>query len=411
MKLCNMSVTVTAAVAILAINLAGCSVFNRDTGNADSTAQFDGAQVGYDKDVKDGLSASDFAPQRIGGTLKRLSAGQPAINEKEARSLYARAEEIFERANGLTDKNEKQRLFVEASGLFKQAAELFPESSVEHDGLFMTAEANFFADRYEKANDTYELLIKKYPNSRLLDAIESRRMAIASYWLSLDDASPQSFLSVNYTDQRRPFRDTYGHALRIYDRIRLDDPTGKFAAAATMALANAHFRSGKYIEADTTYTDLRATYPDSEHQFMAHLLGMKAKLLSYQGPSYSSGSLTGAEKLIEQINKLFRQEAREHQDDLEKSMAEIRKGKAERELMMAKFYDAKGENGYAKFHYEIVAREYGDTPIGQAAQTRVAALSGKPAKPPERLSWLVDLFPDNEEVKPLMNGDENSLVR
>jgi outer membrane protein assembly factor BamD (BamD/ComL family) len=400
-----------AVVAIFAINLTGCSLFQQDAGPIGSSSSFDAAQVGYDEDVSGGLSASDFAPQKIGGTLKRMSTGKPPINEKEARSLYARGEEIFERGNTATEKSEKQRLFIESAGYFAQSADLFPESAVEHDGLFMKGEANFFADRYVAANDTYEQLIKEYPNSRLLDAIESRRMAIASYWLKLHETKPQSFFTVNYTDSQRPFRDTYGHALRIYDRIRLDDPTGKFAAAATMALANAHFRSGKYVEADQTYTDLRSTYPDSEHQFMAHLLGMKAKLLSYQGPSYSSGPLNGAEKLVGQITKLFRQEAREHRDDIETSMAQVRKHKAEREIMMAKFYDGKGENGYALFHYDIVAREYGDTPLGERAKTRLATLSGKPRKPPEYVGWLVDMFPDDEEVKPLMNGDENSVLR
>ena len=75
-------------------------------------------------------------------------------------------------------------------------------------------------------------------------------------------------------NQQRPWRDRHGHALRIYDKIRVDDPTGRLADDATLAAANEHFANGKFQKADDYFTDLRTAYPTSEHQFSAHFLGM-----------------------------------------------------------------------------------------------------------------------------------------
>ena len=36
--------------------------------------------------------------------------------------------------------------------------------------------------------------------------------------------------------------------MRVYDRIRLDDPTGKLADDATLALGNAYFAVGKFMK-------------------------------------------------------------------------------------------------------------------------------------------------------------------
>ena len=93
------------------------------------------------------------------------------------------------------------------------------------------------------------------------------------------------------TDKTRTLFDTHGHAMRVYDRVRLDDPTGPLADDSIMATANAMFVKARYEDADYYYTLLRTDYPKSEHQFQAHLLGLKSKLLKYQGPDYEGAPL------------------------------------------------------------------------------------------------------------------------
>jgi len=215
----------------------------------------------------------DKLPDQVESSWKTLTG--KGVNPQKARELYVVAEGKYQEALR-TEGDQRRDLFAAAAAAFKDASDRWPDSALEEDAMFMTGEGYFFADRYPKANDAWERLLKKYPNSKHLDAIESRRFAIAQFWLELHDKDPQSFWAFNFTDSTRPTRDAFGSAVRIFDRIRIDDPTGKLADDATLAAGNAHFASQSYLDADGFYTDLRKTFPSSEHQFRAHLLGLKA---------------------------------------------------------------------------------------------------------------------------------------
>jgi outer membrane protein assembly factor BamD (BamD/ComL family) len=255
------------------------------------------------------------------------------------------------------------------------------------------------------------LLLKKHPNSKYLDTVESRRFSISEYWTKKVQAEPESFWAVNAFDKGRPWRDSYGHAIRVWDKIRIDDPTGKLADDATLAAGNAHFARGRYMDADSFYTDLRKTFPSSEHQFRAHLLGVKAKLLAYQGPDYSGDCLDEAEKLIKQIRRQFPQQAAQEREFLVKAFAEVRYKKAEREWAMARYYDRRGEYGAARFYYDLVRNDYHETPFSDQAVARLEQIHGEPAVPPQRLEWLVNLFPQEEDVKPLIATADTGTTR
>jgi outer membrane protein assembly factor BamD (BamD/ComL family) len=213
------------------------------------------------------------------------------------------------------------------------------------------------------------------------------------------------------TDNARPWRDSFGNAVRVYDRIRLDDPTGKLADDATMAAGNAKFAAGKFLDADDFYTDLRRTFPSSEHQFRAHLLGVKSKLQSYTGPSYDGKALDGAEELILQIRKQFPAEAEAEREYLAKAYAEVRFKKAEREWTLARYYEKRSEYGGARYYYNVVVNDYDDTPFADKARQRLQEIGGKPATPPQRLSWLVKIFPETDDIKPLLASGSSETKR
>ena len=68
-----------------------------------------------------------------------------------------------------------------------------------------------------------------------------------------------------------------------------------------MATANAISSKAATKTPTITTTLLRTDYPKSEHQFQAHLLGLKSKLLKYQGPDYEGAPLDEADELVTQI--------------------------------------------------------------------------------------------------------------
>ena len=170
-------------------------------------------------------------------------------------------------------------------------------------------------------------------------------------------------------------------------------------------------KKGRYLEADNFYSDLRKTFPSSEHQFRAHLLGVKAKLQSYQGPDYSGDPLDEAEKLVKQIHRQFPHEVAKEREYLARAYAEVRKKKAEREWYMARYRDRRGEYGAARFYYNLLAKDYSDTPLAERARQRIAEVADKPDVPPQRLSWLVSMFPKQDDVKPLMATADSCATR
>jgi tetratricopeptide (TPR) repeat protein len=345
----------------------------------------------------------DLSPKNIAETAKKWAGYGP--DPKLAEKWYGEAESLYNQA--LHQQNaDRSSSFLAAGELYRKAAGRWPDSALEEHALFRVGECRFFADRYPKANEAYEELLKKHPHTRYLDLVEARRFAIAQYWLKLHETHPQPYLSYNFTDRSRPRHDTFGRSLKIFDRVRFDDPTGKLADDATLAAGNASFKAGDYLKADEFYTDLRKTFPSSEHQFLAHLLGLKSKLYNYQGPDYSGDALDQAEKLIEQIRKQFPNEAQQHRDYLARAYAEVRYRKAERVWTRACYHDRRHEYGAARFHYDLILNDHPDTPFAERARQRLEQLRGKPDVPPQRLSWLVNLFPDPEPPKPLVAASQ-----
>ncbi len=376
---------------------AGCSPLS---GSRDAGIQSEGESAPW--------YSPDEMSKRIKETGRRLVG--KGYDPEKAREVYGIGEMHY-RA-GLADKGSPQRNeLLQAARRFRNAADRWPDSALEQDALFLAAESYFFADHYPRANNLYERLISKYPHTKYLDVVAVRRFAIADYWLKLNEVRPQPFWAVNVTNRQRPWRDTFGHAVRVFDRIRIDDPTGRLADDATLAAGNAYFTRGRFLDADSFYTDLRKSFPSSDHQFNAHLLGVKSKLMSYEGPDYAGEGLEEAEKLIRQMRRLFPGEADEHRDYLNRAHAEVQFLLAEREWYRARYFDRRREYAAASFHYDVLTRDFDATPFAQEAETRLAQIEDRPPVPPQRMEWLVDLFPKTEDVRPLVASSEPTTTQ
>jgi outer membrane protein assembly factor BamD (BamD/ComL family) len=328
-----------------------------------------------------------LSPQRLATQIKG-----PPPDEVAARALFERAENQF-RAASKSQGEARLVAFEEAADIYELSAHRGEGFPIAEDALLMTAESHFFADNYAKAAESYGALVKAFPNTQYIDRVDKRRFAIAQYWLQHPTDATQRMLP-NLTDQRRPMTDTLGHALKLFDRIRFDDPAGTLSDDATMAAALSHFQRGRYEQAEELFRDIRENFPSSEHRFQAHLLGLKSNLMSYGGPAYSGGSLDDAEKLIRQVVTQFPREAQEHYELLENARKEIRLKKAQREFVVAQYYDGRQEYRAARMHYENVRRDFADTNLAVEAESRLAQLEGRPDVPAPTLQWLADLFPD-----------------
>jgi outer membrane protein assembly factor BamD (BamD/ComL family) len=351
------------------------------------------------------------ALDKMTDTVKQVTGTGP--NLKLAKAHFDKGQTVYANAVRIrgTDDTAANDLFLNAAEEFDKASSRWPDSAVEEESLFLKGECEFFTDHYEDAEDTFARLLKKYPRSRYLDLTQARRFAIAQYWFKTNQSDPMALYEVNIFDESLPARDLYGHSMRVFNRIRLDDPTGKLADDATLALANAQLEAERFLKADEYYTDLRKTFPSSEHQFLAHFLGLKAKLMSYQGADYSGNALVEAEKLLKQIQRQFPVEAQQEREYLARAGAEIRFRLAEREWHRAQRHLRRSEYGAAKVYLSTLLTEYDDTPFAQRAADKMQDIGGRPDIPPQRLGWLVDLFPERDNVTPLMATQGSTPTR
>lgn len=340
---------------------------------------------GEEADEGDGWlerSTKKLAPKRVWGSFLRAIGQGP--DEPLAHRLFAEGDELF-----------RQRKYLEAAKRYKTAARRWPDSSLEEDALFMLAESYFFADRYSKASDAYANLLTKYENSRHIDTVTRRQFAIGRYWDGLIEAGKADGL-FNLTDRTRPFFDIWGNTRAIYESIPINDPTSPLADDATMALANLHYLKGRYEDAAYNYELLRKNYSQSEHQPLAHLLGLHANLLAYQGPQYDAAPLERAEELVNQSLTQFAVPLAHERERLLAMRAAIREERARRDFEAGEYYYRLRYYRAARQYYAHVLQEFADTTYAARAQARMQETANLPPVPPDRLKWLYDWIPKSK---------------
>lgn len=316
-----------------------------------------------------------LAPSRVYAQLKALAGYGP--DENLAKQAYRQGQQLFD-----------ARQYEEAAKQFATAAARWPNSPLEEDALFLLAECYFFSDQYPKAEDTYEKLLKKYQYSRHVDKAVARQFAIGRYWEQFHAAEPHWPTTPNLTDKSRPLFDTWGHALKCYDHVRLNDPTGPLADDSLMASATAYFNVGHFEEAAFRYDLLRKEYPKSEHALNASLLCLDAKQRIYQGPLYDGTPLVEAGEIADQTLTRYGPTLGEKRALVLEARDRITEQKAERDWAMAQYYDKNHYFGAARFYYQSIIDEYPQTQVAEAARKRLEEIKDLPAQPPDRFGWL-----------------------
>jgi len=326
-----------------------------------------------------------LAPKNIGKKLRKALGKGP--NEAYANLQYEEGQKLF-----------REKKYEDAAKCFKRAASRWPDSALEEDAMFLVGESWFYADRYTKARDAYQALIKKYEGSRYEDKVAMRYFAIAKYWDEC--AQKDSHWYPNLKDKTRPFCDASGHAISLYTASRLTDPKSGLADDATMAVANAYFRKNRFEDAATHYDMVIKNPRNNQHVLDAHVLGMQSRLRSYLGPQYEVSPLDQAEKLAEQAlisfpdEQLGAEKAR-----LQQVRKAIRFERSQREFQAGEYYYNLKYYRSARMYYQRTIADYPDTPFAKMAEERMAETKDLPPVPPDYFKWVKKVFPDSQNSK------------
>lgn len=402
-------------IGVCLSGLAGCKSLQESIGQKKSLLGLNRNEQIDSDELLDPLGArdsnrlllDDFAPDQIATTWKVRTQGQ---DKERAQRHYDRGQQRYQQGiatlESNPESNEHQAVFSEAANDFRIAAANWPDSVIEEDSLYFEGESYFFADRYVQSNRAFEKLIARYSGTKHLDLAESRRYAIAIYWLQL--AETGTGFAVN--DPKRPKIGLAKEARRVLHRIRIDDPTGKLADDATLTLAKAFMRANRFYEAADTLEDLRKNYPGSKYQFDAHMLELEARLKSYQGKDYDDTPLVKSDEILHSIVRQFPKRSKENLEYLEQQSSSIQSMMAERDYSMGEYYESKGENLAATFHYNKLKDRIDGSPVLDQIDERIAALEKKPARPAQPAPWLVNMFPDPERPKPVIVAGNNEPI-
>lgn len=404
---------------LLLVGSTGCQTFNKTNGLSSKKKSLFGLKRSKDRldsdEILDPLGArdsnrillDDLAPSQLATTFKAHLGGS---DPEAAKQSFAEGQRLYKsgiaQLDGDPDGETHKQSFDDAANQFRIAAASWPDSQIEEDALYFEGESFFFADRYVQSNRAFEKLIANYSGTRHLDHAEHRRYAIAVYWLELAESS----VLPNFIDPKRPKSGLATEARRVLHRIRIDDPTGKLADDATIALGKAFMKAHRYYEAADTFEDLRKNYPGSPHQFTAHMLELEARLNGYQGKSYDDTPLRKADEIMKTVVRLFPEECKGQLEYLEKQAAMIQNQIAERDYSMGQYFEGRGENRAAKIYYEQVAEKYQHTPLGEAINDQIEKVAALPPKPDQPAKWLVDVFPNPEAAKPVIRAGDNETI-
>ena len=324
-------------------------------------------------------SLSHLAPDYTWKEFKKSIGWGP--DQRLAQAAYDKGQALYNAKN-----------YAEAAKEFYTASWRWPDSTMEEDAMFLEGESYFFLDRYADAQDAYINLLKKHENTRYLDTVVARLFAVATYWEQLDLQSHHWPMTPNPTDKTQPWFDTFGNALACYRAVWTHDPNGPLADAALMRVGNAHFRRGEWEDAVDSYETLRKNQPKSKYQKDAHLLELQAKLKIYQGPKYSVVPLKDAQEIGEQTLRQFSGQLGEEEHRVRETMAVIFEQRAEREWVMAQYYDNKHEFRAAREYYKLLLDKYARSSFAQRARQRMQEIQNEPDEPPDHFAWLTGLF-------------------
>lgn len=318
--------------------------------------------------------------------------------------------EEMEKAKALFEAEE----YSDAEKAFKKLARKYKDKPIEEEAMYYVGESQYQQERYPAAQDSFDELLKKYTSSRYLEQTTRRMFSIATKWLKspksaseieLAQYTEEGFdesgkhvaavlpksefpLKPNFTDRTRPFFDTPGRALQALHSIWLHDPTGPLADDSLMIAATHHMRQKDYREADRYFSIIREEYPQSEHAASAHILGLHAKMMTYQGALYDGQQLQDARKLATSTLRLFPEVPQRKQ--LAKELRTIEHQAVARDWEMVEYWLRRKKPGSAAIYCEIIIHDHPSSPYAQMARDTMktlgpqyAGLMSKPAPRPD----------------------------
>ncbi len=294
------------------------------------------------------------------------------------------AESRLQEAEGLFTAGQYEK----AQGLFRTLADNRGNSAtLAERARFMQAECRYMRGQYPEAADTYHKVLLDFPTGAYRRDCCARMFQICDYWLDdfrdeLDKRADEKGVLrwhpkwPNPWDRTKPVLDQEGRALEVLERVHVHDITGPTADKAIFWCGYVNFIRGNFQEADQFFSQLVELHADSPLRPQAIAFAIQAKNNATGGAVYDGRKCAEALQLVHMAEASVPElnNNPEMSEKLTRAKFAIRSQQAEKDFLMAEYYERTGHPGSAVFYYELVRRRYGGTRYSDLASERQARL-------------------------------------
>jgi outer membrane protein assembly factor BamD (BamD/ComL family) len=287
----------------------------------------------------------------------------------------------------------RQGKFDDARKIFEIVAEdkkVLP--TLAEEARFYQAECHRREEHYPTACDTYHLMLMDFPNGSFREQAIQRMYDIANYWLEdtrkemeAKEKGEHHFFGVTpimHFESTKPLIDEEGRALEALEELRYADIHGPLADKALFLAGTVKFWREDYRDADSYFTQLVESHPNSPLAPRAAELGIIAKQMGTGGADYDGRKVAEARKLIQAALQNYPSLARDPDKEkfLTRQLVSCNMQQAEKDFKIAEFYRRTDHPGSAYFYYEIVRRRYPGTKYADDATNRMHEIHAKVEK-------------------------------
>jgi outer membrane protein assembly factor BamD (BamD/ComL family) len=248
---------------------------------------------------------------------------------------------------------------------------------------YWLAETQFRLQKYVKAHENFEILIKKYPglDTEHVNKMVAREFQIAQIWLAHEDPKAKPLDWKSHFDGRAPLVDTNSFAVKALEHVRINDPTGPLADDAVLRMADHYHRSGDFDSAATYYDELinDPEHRKSEYRERALLSSIDSKIKGYIGPEYD---VAGLEQAQDTITKVFTEypEQRATSEGLYHTSDLIKDQYAERAYTVAMYYLKIKKAAAAEYYFGMVIAKWPDSKWAGESRKEMLKVAKMPRK-------------------------------
>jgi outer membrane protein assembly factor BamD (BamD/ComL family) len=264
------------------------------------------------------------------------------------------------------------------AGRWKESIDYFRAIEKKHEtapeaeeGTFLLAESYRKAKKGERSFDAYKKFLEHYPASRF----------------AVGAAEGEYALGVDFLEKRIPgflfLPPDRGFAIPVLEHMQSAFRNHSLADDALLLVGQYQMERKDYDSATETWRKLLAEYPRSEHFLRAEYELARSLWFQVQGPLYDERRAL----LAYRTYRDFLDNAKRLPDgtvgrekaiaESEKAMESIRSLLAEKQIVIARFYERTDRPGAAVYYYRFCATEYPGTPAAKSSEERLQALGSR----------------------------------